>query len=208
MPQDASVRFEVIEERYFSPHHMLIRMAAASLFQAQRHTPIYLREEHILTSIVMSSLAIEALCNAIGYRVVEGWADYEQISPWAKIRLLCSNLGVAYDRGAQPWQRLQALLTFRNQIAHGKPEYVQNRRVLNTAQLEAVMSSNAMNQPLSSLESKLTLDNARSALAVVRQVEELLTENIPHELKLGIAVEGWTYRSREIEAEEDGPSGR
>ena len=180
---------------------MLIRMAAESLFEAQLRAPTYLREERILTSIVMSSLAIEALCNAIGYRVVEGWSDYEQIPPWAKIRLLCSNLGIAYDRGTQPWQRLQALLTFRNQIAHGKPEYVQNRCVLHAAQLDAMMSSNAMNQPLSSLESKLTLDNARSALAVVRQVEELLTENIPHELKLGIAVEGWTYRSRELSAD-------
>ncbi len=65
-----------------------------------------------------------------------------------------------------------------------------------------------MNQPLSSLESKLTLDKARSALAAVRQVEELLTENIPHELKLGIAVEGWTYRSRELEASEDVPTGQ
>ncbi|WP_147292886.1 hypothetical protein [Dyella psychrodurans] len=194
--------YEAIEERYFSAHHMLLRAAGEALYEAQRIGPVSLREERLLTSMVMSSLAIEALCNAVGYRVVPGWEDYEQISPWAKIRLLCTTLGIYYDRGAHPWQRLRSLLNFRNQIAHGKPEHVRTRRVLTSQELDAVMSNNAMNQPSSKFEANLTAENARIAFATVREIEGLLTENITQELKLGITVEGWTHRSRQLSESE------
>jgi hypothetical protein len=195
---ESQLMFEAIEERYFSAHHMLIRAAAESLYEAQRYSNIPLRDERLLTSLVMSSLAIEALCNAIGYRVIAGWEDYEQISPWAKIRLLCTSLGISFDRGSHPWQRLQWILTFRNEIAHGRPEHVEIRRVLTSEELEKVMSNNEMNQPRAKFESKITVKNARIALATFREIEGLLTENISNELKLGITVEGWTHRSRSL----------
>jgi hypothetical protein len=37
---ESQLMFEAIEERYFSAHHMLIRAAAESLYEAQRYSNI------------------------------------------------------------------------------------------------------------------------------------------------------------------------
>jgi hypothetical protein len=193
--------FETIEEQFFSPHHMLMRMAGEALLVSQRMLRPPLKEEHLLTTMLMSALAVEALCNAVGHRVVVGWEDYEQISAWAKIRLLCTTLNIEYDRGAQPWQRLQTLLAFRNQVAHGKAEHLRRRRVLTAEQADSALNS-PPTIPLSKLEAKLTVENASAAFAIAREVERILTENVPLELKLGLTVEGGTYTARPMTSDE------
>lgn len=73
-----------------------------------------------MSAILLSALSVEALCNAIGYRLIEGWGDYEQSRPWLKLRVLCRDLDLPFDKGAEPWQSLKDLLDFRNKVAHGK----------------------------------------------------------------------------------------
>lgn len=200
-PEASERYFETIEERFFSPHHMLLRMAGEALFASQRTLRPPLKDEHLLTAMLMSALAVESLCNAVGHRVVGGWEDYEQIPAWAKIRLLCATLNIAYDRGAQPWQQLQVLLTFRNQVAHGKAEHIRYRRVLTAEQADAALNSPS-SMPPSKLEAKLTLENATAAFATAREVERILTENVPLELKLGLTVEGGTHTARLMTSDE------
>lgn len=182
---------EVIEERYFSPHHMLLRAASASVMEAQG-TFVRAREFHVLTAMVMSALAVESLCNAIGYRVVPGWKDFEQISAWAKIRLICSVLGIKYDKGSAPWQQLQILLTFRNAIAHGKPERVVVKGKFSRSDYEKLVI-NRFGEPLSKFERELTVENARLSVACVRMVEDLLTSNLPADCQMGLLVDAWTH---------------
>lgn len=178
-----------------------MRMAGEALFASQRTLRPPLKDEHLLTAMLMSALAVEALCNAVGHRVVAGWEDYEQIPAWAKIRLLCATLNIAYDRGAQPWQRLQTLLAFRNRVAHGKAEHIQRRCVLTAEQADVALNS-APSAPPSKLEAMLTLENALVAFATAREVEKILTENVPLELKLGLTVEGGTYTVRPMTSDE------
>lgn len=189
---------EVIEERFYSPHHLLLKSASASLMAAQGRFEGG-RDVHILTVMVMSALAIEALCNAIGHRVLKGWEDFEQIPPWAKIRLICKALEIPYDRGKAPWQQLQLLLSFRNTIAHGQPEHVMARRVVSETEYAAQMNDCSACYPESKFEKKLTVENARIALATVRQVEDVLTVNIPDGLKMGITVDAWTHTARDLQ---------
>lgn len=185
-------RMEVTEERFFSPHHYLLRSASESLMAAQGSIARS-RDIHILSTMVMSALSIEALCNAIGYRVIDGWEDFEQIPPWAKIRLICQALKVPYNRGKSPWQELQNLLSFRNMIAHGKPEHIICKRNFSEWECAHQMNDCSSFYPESKFEKKLTVDNARVALATVRQVEDVLTLNIPENLKIGITVDAWTH---------------
>lgn len=188
---------EITEERYFSPHHMLLRAAGASVFAAQqRH--VSGRELHILTAMVMSALSVEALCNAIGYRVVPGWKDFEQIPAWAKIRLLCGTLKIDYDKGCAPWQQLKALLAFRNATAHGKPERVLAKYTLANADYDG-LAVNRIQEPLSKFESSITLENARLSLACVREVERILTSRLPFESQMGLMVEAWTHCVTEVD---------
>ena len=39
-------------------------------------------------------------------------------------------------------------------------------------------------------------------MALARRVEALLTDALPEDLKLGIVVEGWTMKTREIEPDD------
>lgn len=190
-PSGAKVDVTVVEERYFSPHHMLLRAASASVMDAQGSSDRK-RDFHVLTAMIMSALAVEALCNAIGYRVVVGWNDFEQISSWAKIRLICSALGIEYDRGRAPWPQLKILLTFRNTIAHGKPERVVVERTLSRKDYEALVI-NRIGEPRSRFERGLTLENARLSLACVRTVEDLLTSKLPVDCQMGLVVDAWTH---------------
>jgi len=182
---------EITEERYFSAHHLLLRSASASVMAAQG-TAAHGRDFHILTAMVMSTLAVEALCNAIGYRVVPGWKDFEQISPWAKIRLICGALGIDYDKGSAPWQQLRPLLEFRNAIAHGKPERIISKRKVTSVEYDNLVI-NRCAEPLSKFELGLTIENARLSLACVKRVEDILTSNLPEGSQMGLLVDAWTH---------------
>lgn len=182
---------EVTEERYFSTHHLLLRAANAAVMEAQGSS-VRNRELHILTAMVMSALAVEALYNAIGYRIVPGWKDFEQISAWAKTRLICSVLKIDYDKGCEPWQRLKKLLLFRNAIAHGKPEEVIVKRKLSVSDYDRFVI-NRLDAPISKFERGLTVENARLSLACVSMVKDLLISSLPEDSKIGLLVDAWTY---------------
>lgn len=200
---DSSKLYEIVEERYFSPHHLLLRTAGVALQEAHRRvyygsTPM--RESHTMSAILMSGLSVEALCNAIGYRLIEGWDDYEQSKTWVKLRVLCKELKLPFDKGAEPWQSLRDLLDFRNKVAHGKPQWVKRvRSELDGAALEAALAEHKPSTSEAWFEAKLTLEEAGKALAVARRVEALLTGALPEDLRLGIVVEGWIMKTTEIE---------
>lgn len=162
-----------------------------------------MRESHTMTAILMSALSVEALCNAIGYRLIEGWEDYEQSKPWMKLRVLCKELKIPFDKGSEPWQSLKDLLDFRNKVAHGKPQWV--RRVqsnLDEAAMDAALAEHRPSTSEAWFEQKLTQEGAGRAVAAARRVETLLTDALPDDLKLGIVVEGWTMTTREMDPSE------
>jgi hypothetical protein len=203
---DAQKLYEIVEERYFSPHHLLLRTAGFALHEAHRtvyYSSTPMRESHTMSAILMSALSVEALCNAIGYRLIEGWDDYEQSKPWVKLRVLCKELKLPFDKGAQPWQSLKELLDFRNKVAHGKPQWVRRvRNKLDQAALDAALAEHQPSATEAWFEAKLRLEEAGKAVALARRVEALLTDALPEDLKLGIVVEGWTMKTREIEPDD------
>jgi hypothetical protein len=199
---DAPQLFEIVEERYFSPHHLLLRTAGVALHEAHRTVYTYsapMRESHTMSAILMSALSVEALCNAIGFRLIEGWEDYEQSKPWMKLRVLCKELHLPFDKGAEPWQSLKDLLEFRNKVAHGKSKWLKRvRSGLDQAALDAALAKHEPSGPPAEWEAKLTLVEAGKAVALARRVETLLTDALPEDLKLGIVVEGWIMKTQEI----------
>jgi hypothetical protein len=69
---------------------MLIAAARSALQDAEAKGPGSFYSE--LTAMTFSALAIEALCNSIGERMLEDWKDFESATPIAKLRLLASRL--------------------------------------------------------------------------------------------------------------------
>ena len=177
--------FRKTEERTFFAHHMLLHAAAIAIADAE--TTEVGRFNKCLSAMVMTALAVEALANAVGIRVVTDWPAFERLRPNEKIDLLLNQLGVARDLTKEPWTTLRYLGGFRNDIAHPKPEEVLRTSVLP----EAGLTKTAFDTPLSALEREITLGNAKRTHAAVQSLKGLLTDAMPPDSRFGIYADMW-----------------
>ncbi len=178
--------FRKTEERTFFAHHMLLH--AAELDIAEAVATERGRFNKCLAAMVMASLAIEALANAVGSRIVSDWAAFEPLRPHEKIDLLVERLAITRDSTKEPWTTLQFLGGFRNDIAHPRPEPVHKKNVLP----EAALVKAAFDTPLSKLEREITLGNAQRAYTAVHTLKGLLTDALPPESRFGIYADMWS----------------
>lgn len=140
-----------------------------------------------LAAMVMSALAVEALANAVGSRVVSDWSAFEALRPHQKIDHLVSQLLIMRDVTQQPWTTLQFLGGFRNDIAHPKPETVSKESVLP----DVGLTKTAFAIPLSKLEREITLGNARRVYDAVNTLKGIFTDALPVEARFGIYADMW-----------------
>lgn len=174
----------ITKERTFSPHHTFLGAARVSLELAKSRQPGW--HYHEFTAIVMSALSIEALANAIGARVMTDWKEFESSNPWAKLRLLCEALHIAFDRNAEPWSTAKWLCVFRNRAAHAKPEELLEVKQIPDCAYEQERSE----WPASSLEREVTLGKAIRAYEAIQQVKLTLFKAMPSDTNGGIFADG------------------
>ncbi len=172
-------------ERHFSAHHMLIGVARAALEDAKLKQPGWFYNQ--LVVITFSSLSVEAICNSIGDRVIPEWKDFESSSPIAKLRLLCDHLKIQYDNGKEPWASARWLYKFRNLIAHAKPEFVQEEKVISRAEYD----NRQTEFPKSKLEKEITFGNANRALKTAESIKDILCANVPADNAFGLYSDAW-----------------
>lgn len=178
--------FRKTVERPFFAHHMLLHAADLEIKEAEATECG--RFNKCLSAMVMTSLAIEALANAVGSRIVADWPSFERLRPHEKIDLLVNQLSIARDPTKEPWTTLQFLGGFRNDIAHPKPEPVKRESVLP----EVALAKTAFEAPLSALEREITLGNARRSYAAVNALKRLLTDALPVKARFGIYADMWS----------------
>lgn len=175
-----SPKLKLTTERNFSAHHMLIGAAHTAFQDARAKQPGWFY--NALVTITLCALSIEAMCNSIGDRVILDWKDFESASPTAKLRLLCEHLKVDYDKNNEPWVSARWLSKFRNLIAHAKPEFVREEKVLSRDEYD----NRGTEFPKSKLEKEITLGNAGRALRTAEQIKDLLCTKVPPEHALGL----------------------
>ncbi len=178
-------KVRVVRTRRFSAHHILIGAAQAAVEDAEAKRPGWSYSQ--LTAITLCGLAIEAICNAVGDRVITDWKDFERASQTAKLRLLCEHLNVQYDKNQEPWSTVRWLIRLRNTIAHAKPQLVEEKHVWSRDEFDLRRTE----CPLSDLERDLSLDNAKRSLTATKDVLLRLTEVIPDENSLGLYSDSW-----------------
>ena len=174
------------KEKPFSAHHMLLGAARAALEDAESKRRGWFYAE--LMAMTMASLAIEAMSNAIGDRVIENWKDFESSSPVAKLRIICQKLDVPFDERVEPWASVRWLTKFRNEIAHAKPELVKETYVWTREEYE----KREKEGPKSKLEKKITLGTARRAVREMRKVKDILCDAVPEDERYGLFSEMWS----------------
>ncbi len=175
-----------VQEREFSAHHMLLQVARGSLEAAAINREAAF--DHALVAITFSALSVEALCNAVGEKVVSDWDDFESLRPMSKLRLLAAQLNIEFLREKQPWTTLHWLSKFRNNIAHPKPEKITKTSFISEAQHDARL----FEKPISRVEKEVTFGNARRAVEAVERLKEILVKNVPPEKALGLFTDGWS----------------
>jgi hypothetical protein len=173
-------------QRNYSAHHTLINAAAHANRAAAKKEPGWFF--HHLATMTFSALAIEALCNSIGKRVVSDWEDFESASPNAKLRILTERLSVPYKRDAEPWSTAIWLVKFRNLVAHAKPELIVVERIMTQDESDKRL----FDDPKSKLEKMITAGNANRALQAAEQIKELLIGKLPPEERFGLISDGWS----------------
>jgi hypothetical protein len=182
---EQSIQLKHYQERYFSVHNAFIRIALHELELAK---PGIVGEfDHALVSIVLSALAVEALGNAIGERVVAQWDDYQSLAPFAKLRLLAEKLGARFAANEEPWATLKWLCRLRNKLAHAKPELVRLEQTITQEQHEA----RRFDAPHSKLEAEVSESNARRAILAVETIKYMLGDLVPIERRFGLTSDGW-----------------
>lgn len=78
-----------------------------------------------ITVMVFSAFCLEAYLNHIGRMYYSKWYELEKkISPRKKLEMILEKLGMSPDFGSRPFQTFQQIFYFRDQIAHGKTEYL------------------------------------------------------------------------------------
>ncbi|MBN1462014.1 MAG: hypothetical protein JXA57_20985 [Armatimonadetes bacterium] len=76
----------------------------------------------ILTSLLMSPLAMEAALNHVGESCFSTaiWKALERSAPRDKLDAIADQLHVVIDMGSEPFQHFTPMFRFRNELAHGK----------------------------------------------------------------------------------------
>ena len=175
-----------VQERHYSAHHALLRVAGAELDRAMRKEPGWFDSTFVV--LTFSALAAEALSNAIGNRVIPDWKDFESASPNAKVRLLAERLTIPYEANSEPWQTIRWLGKFRNLVAHAKPEFVLHVHLIT----EQKANERSTDPPKSKLERDVTIANARRAFEAVGELKDLYCKKIPAKDRFGLYNDGWT----------------
>lgn len=178
-------KLRVTRKRSFSAHHMLIGAARMAVEDAEAMRPGWTYSQ--LTAITLCGLAIEAICNAVGERIIGDWKDYESASPNAKLRLLCERLQVPYDKNQEPWSTVRWLMKQRNAIAHAKPQLLKEEHIWSRDEYDRRRKE----CPLSDLERELSLGNAKRALSAVEAVLLQVMQAIRPEDRFGLYSDGW-----------------
>ena len=181
-----SESIKVQKKKAFSAYHMMLGAARAALEDAETKAPGWFYAE--LMALTMAALAIEAICNAVGERVIEKWKDFESSSPIAKLRVICARLEIPFDEKTEPWATARWIGKLRNELAHAKPELVKEEYTWSREEYE----KREREGPKSKLEKQITLGHARRAVREVQNLKDLICDAVPVDARLGLYSEAWT----------------
>lgn len=81
-----------------------------------------------MSALLLTACTFEAYLNHLGEKTIKFWGEIEPVKVMDKYSVLCKNLGLTPDFSKRPYQTLKALFTFRNAIAHGKSQILQETK--------------------------------------------------------------------------------
>ena len=144
-----------------------------------------------MSCLIFSAFSLEANVNFIAYKIFDNWDDHERESLEEKLKLICDEIGVDFNKEKRPFQTVTLLVRFRNSLAHGKPDSV-------SVEKEFIGDLNKVEEfkyPLASWEEYCTSENAINAFKDVNIIwHEMLIKagiKVMETLSGGSSVASW-----------------
>jgi hypothetical protein len=110
-----------------------------------------------MASLLLRAFTFEAYLNHLGERHLKLWKRRHRIGWYDKLRKVCARLNFAPDESVRPYSTLRPLYEFRNMMAHGRSETID--------EVKEVNSQDADNYfwPLTEWEKFCTFENVEQA---------------------------------------------
>jgi len=125
---DAEPKVDVNVERLVIPYSDFYK-AANVLLKISENDEIGAKKYCLLSSLTFRAFSLESFLNHIGALTIGYWSEVEKgLNPKTKIIMISEKLGVDVDWGKAPWQVVAKLTSFRNKVAHGKTELLEEAR--------------------------------------------------------------------------------
>lgn len=122
----------------------------------------------VMGSLLLTAFTFEAYLNHIGSKFLPYWEEIESIRVLDKYSVLTKHFKVEPEASKRPYQTLRSLFKFRNAIAHGKSQVLnETREVASDADPHDFL-------PKAHWEEYCTLGNAKRAREDVRNIIEEL----------------------------------
>lgn len=81
-----------------------------------------------MSALLLTAFTFEAYLNHLGDKTIKFWKEVEPINVTDKYRALCKHLNIEPDFSRRPYQTVHSLFKFRNAIAHGKSQILQETK--------------------------------------------------------------------------------
>ncbi|MDG3002581.1 hypothetical protein [Paludisphaera mucosa] len=133
---------------------------------------------NFMASLTYTAFSFEACLNHVGQEIFPdlAWKAIERLSPRSKLEVIAEKLELKLDFGRKPWSVMIDLFRFRDQIAHGKSEILED-----TSEVPLVdHQEHAWTFTPAKWEKYRTREHAEDARAQVEEMVKLIHEKWGH----------------------------
>lgn len=120
-----------------------------------------------MSAILLTAFTFEAYLNHLGDKIIKFWEAIEPVKVMDKYSILCKNLNICPDFSRRPYQTLKTVFKFRNAIAHGKSQILQEIKAVSS------LDDPYQHSPRAHWEEFSELENAKRAK---EDVEKIIAE--------------------------------
>jgi hypothetical protein len=110
-----------------------------------------------LSSLLLRAFTFEAYLNHLGERHLNLWDARKYLRWFEKLNRICQRLNITPDESARPYSTLRPLFNFRNLMAHGKSETINEEREVDSEDADGPF------WPLTEWEKFCTVENVERA---------------------------------------------
>jgi hypothetical protein len=167
-------RAKVTKKRIFFPYS--IYLDTAEHFYAEVK-----RKEHeswydLMACMTTTAFSVEAILNTFGHIAIKDFGDFESCSPLAKMRILCEELKIEFNKSRSPFNSIVKLLKLRNKFAHPKFKILWfESEEMDLSKAQALYNEGEM---LHELEKALKPELVKASLQAVKEFENMVKESL------------------------------